>query len=73
MAHLQEAMTQLFRTTQGSKANAEDKNEMGLAMMNEKCYRCGKKGHKGYQCNKRGRKKGQGSGSKEKCNRCGKA
>eukprot|EP00957_Ditylum_brightwellii_P105673 8058491-Ditylum_brightwellii.AAC.1 len=60
MADLQEAMTQLFRTTHGSKAETEDKDEMGLSMTDDRCYRCGKKGHKGYQCKKKGGKRRQG-------------
>eukprot|EP00957_Ditylum_brightwellii_P090737 6910518-Ditylum_brightwellii.AAC.1 len=71
MADLQEAMTQLFRTTHGVEDETEDKNKMGMAMADIKYYRCGKKGHKGYQCNKKACGK-KGNGSKEKCSRCGK-
>eukprot|EP00957_Ditylum_brightwellii_P014608 1100852-Ditylum_brightwellii.AAC.1 len=60
MADLQEAMTQLFRTTHGSEAETEDQEEMGLFVSDDKCYRCGKKGHKAYQCRKKGGKQRQG-------------
>eukprot|EP00957_Ditylum_brightwellii_P208978 15359734-Ditylum_brightwellii.AAC.1 len=71
MVDLQETMTQLFRTTHRVEDETEDKNEMGLTMADIKCYRCGKKGHKGYQCNKKAREK-KGNRSKEKCSCCGK-
>eukprot|EP00957_Ditylum_brightwellii_P184573 14057643-Ditylum_brightwellii.AAC.1 len=71
LAHLQEAMTQLWRTLYGGENENDDKNEMGLAIADITCYRCGKKGHKGYQCNKKTRGK-KGEGNREKCDRCGK-
>eukprot|EP00957_Ditylum_brightwellii_P168767 12846279-Ditylum_brightwellii.AAC.1 len=60
MADLQEAMTQLFRTTHSSEVETEDKDEMGLSMTDDRCYQCRKKGHKGYQCKKKGGKRRQG-------------
>eukprot|EP00957_Ditylum_brightwellii_P207748 15354383-Ditylum_brightwellii.AAC.1 len=73
MAHLNEAMSQLYQTMYGSDKKNEEENEVGLITAdNTVCYNCNKKRHKSFQCPlKRG--KGQGGGGRRgKCALCGK-
>eukprot|EP00957_Ditylum_brightwellii_P049403 3748632-Ditylum_brightwellii.AAC.1 len=73
MAHLNEAMSQLYQTMYGLDKKNEEENEVGLITADETvCCSCNKKGHKSFECLlKRG--KGQGGGGRRgKCAYCGK-
>ena len=77
MNHLEEAMTQLYRSLYGS-GSEEKGDEIGLSSVDSSgvvCYRCKEKGHKAYECPKKNNgSKGGSSGKKfkGKCNSCGK-
>jgi len=78
LMHLQDAMTQLYRTMYG-RVDCDTSKEVQLSSFETKggivCYRCKKPGHKAYECPEK--KKGDnGGGGKKKfrgnCHRCGK-
>eukprot|EP00957_Ditylum_brightwellii_P015212 1146098-Ditylum_brightwellii.AAC.1 len=77
MGHLQEAMTQLYKTSHGSSNASDDMPEVGLLATGGgiTCFNCGEEGHKAFQCNKRSnggnrQNNRRGGNCNKKCGNC---